>query len=106
VIWAGEFGRKPQIGKPGAVNNVTPTGRDHWPQCYSVVLAGGGVKRGHVHGGSDRIGVYPASDPISPADLAATVLWALGIDPETTLQDQFGRPFPASEGRRVLSLFG
>jgi hypothetical protein len=106
VIWAGEFGRKPQIGKPGAVNNVTPTGRDHWPQCYSIVLGGGGIKRGHIHGGSDRIGAYPVSDPVSPADLAATVLWSLGIDPETTVHDQLGRPFPASAGRPVLSLFG
>jgi hypothetical protein len=106
VIWAGEFGRKPQIGKAGVVNNVTPTGRDHWPQCYSIVLAGGGVKRGHLHGGSDRIGAYAVSDPVSPADLAATILWSLGIDPETTIHDQLGRPFPASTGRPVLSLFG
>ena len=106
VVWAGEFGRKPQIGKPGAVNNVTPTGRDHWPQCYTIALAGGGVKRGHVHGGSDRIGAYPVADPVSPADLAATVLWALGIDPETTIHDQLGRPFPVSTGRPVVSLFG
>jgi hypothetical protein len=106
LIWAGEFGRKPQIGKPGAVNNVTPTGRDHWPQCYSIALAGGGIRRGHIHGGSDRIGAYPTSDPVSPADLVATVLWALAIDPETTVYDQLGRPFPASTGRPVLSLFG
>src|SRR5262249_13979205 len=54
VIWAGEFGRKPQIGKPNpAVNLVEPGGRDHWPPCYTIALAGGGVKRGYLHGTSD-----------------------------------------------------
>ena len=105
VIWAGEFGRKPQIGKPGAVDNVTPTGRDHWPQCYTIALGGGGIRRGHIHGGSDSIGAYPTSDPVSPADLAATVLWSLGIDPETTIKNQFGQPFAVAAGRPLPSLF-
>jgi hypothetical protein len=106
VLWAGEFGRKPQIGKPGAVNNVTPSGRDHWPQCYTIALAGGGIRRGHVHGGSDAIGAYPTGDAVSPADLAATVLWAMGIDPETTIHNQLGQPFAVAAGRPVTSLFG
>jgi hypothetical protein len=105
LIWAGEFGRKPQIGKPGAVNNVTPTGRDHWPQCYTIALAGGGIHRGYIHGGSDAIGAYPTSDPVSPADLAATVLWSLGISPDTTIHNQVGQPFPVATGRPLTALF-
>ncbi len=74
VVWVGEFGRTPRINKANS-------GREHWPRCYSAVLAGGGVRGGFVHGASDRWAAYPASDPVSPADLAATILYAMGIDP-------------------------
>src|SRR5262245_2842078 len=67
VVALGEFGRTPKINKSG--------GRDHWPDCYSTMLAGGGVVGGAVHGASDRIGAYPARDPVTPADLAATIYW-------------------------------
>src|SRR5205823_5931658 len=63
VIALGEFGRTPRINKDG--------GRDHWPDCYTVLLAGGGVEGGAVYGASDRIGAYPAAAPVTPADLAA-----------------------------------
>jgi uncharacterized protein (DUF1501 family) len=69
VVWMGGFGRTPNINK-----NVS---RDHWPQCYTTLLAGGGVKRGFVHGASDRPGAYPAGDPVRPDDLAATIFHAL-----------------------------
>src|SRR5207249_9724100 len=62
VVALGEFGRTPQINKSA--------GRDHWPDCFSVVLAGGGVKGGTVYGASDRIGAYPATDPVTSGDLA------------------------------------
>jgi hypothetical protein len=90
VVWAGEFGRSPRI------NNMA--GRDHWPQCYTVLLAGGGVKRGYVHGASDRIGAFPARDPVRPEDLSATMFHLLGIDPHTEVRDALNRPLPISSG--------
>src|SRR5205814_2769355 len=82
VVW-GEFGRTPKINPQG--------GRDHWPDCFSVVLAGGGVRGGAVYGASDDWGAYPASDPVTPADLAATLFWRFGIDPASEMRDQTGR---------------
>lgn len=90
VIWMGEFGRSPRI------NNIA--GRDHWPQCYTVLLAGGGVRRGFVYGSSDRIGAYPAANPVRPEDLAATFYHILGIDPHAEMRDALNRPFPISPG--------
>ena len=107
VVWSGEFGRKPHIGRPNpVVNNIGPGGRDHWPQCYSLVLAGAGVKRGFVYSESDRIGEYPVSSPHSPGDMAATVFWALGLDPHTHIHDRNGRPFPLADGDPIEGLFG
>jgi hypothetical protein len=90
VVWVGEFGRSPRINKIA--------GRDHWPQCYPALLAGGGVKRGFVHGSSDKIGAYPALDPVRPEDLAATMFHLLGIDPRTEVADALNRPLPVSTG--------
>ncbi len=90
VLWMGEFGRSPRI------NNLA--GRDHWPQCYTALLAGGGVKRGFVHGSSDRFGGYPATNPVRPEDLAATLYQLLGIDPHTEVRDALNRPLPISTG--------
>jgi hypothetical protein len=96
VVWMGEFGRTPKINQLG--------GRDHWPQCYCAVLAGGGVKRGYVYGASDRWAAYPEGDPVRPEDLAATMFYLLGIDPQTELQDSLGRPIPVSYGQPVYAL--
>jgi hypothetical protein len=93
VIWVGEFGRTPRVNKT--------EGRDHWPQCYTALLAGGGVRRGHVFGASDKIGAYPAADPVSPDDLAATVFSLLGIDPDTEVHDALDRPIAISSGRVI-----
>jgi uncharacterized protein (DUF1501 family) len=93
ILWMGEFGRTPRINKMA--------GRDHWPQCYTALLAGGGVKRGHVHGASDKIGAYPASDPVRPEDLAATMFHLLGIDPKTEIRDALNRPLPISAGEVI-----
>lgn len=94
VINAGEFGRTPVINKDG--------GRDHWPDVYSVALAGGGVQGGQVYGASDKKGTFVASEPVSPADLLATMWHVLGIDPATELRDRLNRPLVLSRGR-VLS---
>jgi hypothetical protein len=97
VVCLGEFGRGPKVN--------AAAGRDHWAACNSVVLAGGGVRGGQVHGASDRLAAYPATPPVSPADLAATVYHALGIDPRTPLHDALGRPLPLSDGRPLSELF-
>jgi len=97
VVALGEFGRTPRVNKSG--------GRDHWPDCYSVLLAGGGVTGGAVYGASDKIGAYPAADPVTPADLAATIYWRFGLDPAAEVYDQTGRPFRLAEGEPIHKLF-
>jgi hypothetical protein len=97
VVWTGEFGRTPRINKNA--------GRDHWPQCYTVLLFGGGLKRGYIHGASDASGAYPKESPCSPDDLSATMFALLGIDPATELHDQLARPVPVSYGTPIRPLF-
>jgi uncharacterized protein (DUF1501 family) len=85
VCCLSEFGRTPRINPAG--------GRDHWPQCWSVYFAGGGVKGGRAVGRSDEIGAYPAERPVTPAEVVATIYESLGIELETTLPGPQGRPF-------------
>lgn len=96
VVWMGEFGRTPKINE-----NIS---RDHWPQCYTVLLAGGGVKRGFVYGASDKHGAYPAENPVGPDDLAATMFYLLGIDPQTEVRAVGNRPVLISEGKPVMGV--
>jgi hypothetical protein len=96
VVVMGEFGRTPRINKDA--------GRDHWGLCQSVLLAGGGIRGGLVHGSSDRIGAYPATDPVDPVDIHATVFHSMGLDSERTMYDALGRPYPLSSGRVVTGL--
>jgi len=103
VVWMGEFGRSPRVTNTKLFG---PDGRDHWPHCYTALLAGGGIRGGAVYGASDRIGAYPAADPVTPDDLAATMYWALGIDPATEVRDTLGRPLPIAAGRPITALFG
>jgi uncharacterized protein (DUF1501 family) len=84
VVVNTEFGRTPKI-------NAT-AGRDHWPKVFSIALAGGGMKRGYVHGSSDATGGEPDADPLSVEDYAATVFHQIGIDPDKTLMSPGGRP--------------
>jgi len=85
VVVIGEFGRTPRVN-PAA-------GRDHWNFCYGLLLAGGGVRGGYVHGASDRIGARPSSNPVTPADVIATVYQCLGIPADLELRDRLNRPF-------------
>ncbi len=98
VVAMGEFGRTPRINGNG--------GRDHWPDCFSVLLAGGGATGGAVYGASDKLGAYPDQNPVSPGDLAATIFARFGIDPATEIHDALGRPFRIAEGRPLSALFG
>jgi hypothetical protein len=102
IVWMGEFGRSPKVQN---TKQFGPDGRDHWPDCYTVLFAGGGVTPGAIHGSSDRIGAQPASDPVSPDDIAATMFWALGIDPATEVIDPLGRPLPIAAGKPITRLF-
>lgn len=95
VISVGEFGRTPRINNNGA-------GRDHWPDVFSALLAGGGTPGGTVFGASDRLAAYPARDPVSPGDLAATLFSRFGVDPERELIDPTGRPHRLAEGRPLF----
>ncbi|MFO0888102.1 MAG: DUF1501 domain-containing protein [Isosphaeraceae bacterium] len=97
VVVAGEFGRTPKINQTA--------GRDHWPYCYSQLLAGGGVRGGQVHGASDRHGAYVKDRPVRPEDFHATILHAFALSPETILPDHLGRPIRISEGQPVTDLF-
>ncbi|HJT33447.1 MAG TPA: DUF1501 domain-containing protein [Pirellulales bacterium] len=96
VVWMGEFGRTPKLNQ-----NIS---RDHWPQCYTVLLAGGGVKRGYVHGASDKHAAFPDRDPVRPDDLAATMFYLLGIDPQTEVYDTANRPLVIAAGNPVMGL--
>jgi len=100
VLWMVEFGRGPKIGDRDG------KGRNHWPECYTVMMAGGGIVGGSVYGKSDAQGAYPAADPVRPDDIAATLYWALGIDPETEVTDTQSRPLPISSGHATTQLFG
>ena len=95
VVLTTEFGRTPRIN--------SMAGRDHWPQAFSIVMAGGGVRRGIVLGATDRIGASVTDRPITPGDMAATILLALGIDPATTLHTPLGRPVELASGGRVVT---
>jgi uncharacterized protein (DUF1501 family) len=96
VLAMGEFGRTPHLNPRG--------GRDHWPGCWSVLLAGGGVRGGQVVGSSDSVGGEPRDRPVTPAELAATVYSALGLDPRTTLPGADGTPLPLADASPVAGL--
>jgi len=91
VVVVGEFGRTPKM-RYGPPDNSY--GRDHWPQAYSALVSGGGLKMGQVIGATNRNGEHPTQRPTTPQDLLATVYRHLGIDLETSFKDFFGRPIP------------
>lgn len=96
VICMGEFGRSPRINRHA--------GRDHWPHAQSIVLAGAGIPAGSVYGASDKVGAYPADSPVTPADLAATILHLLGVKYDLELNDRTGKPVPACLGTPIKGL--
>jgi uncharacterized protein (DUF1501 family) len=100
VVVMGEFGRTPRINQP----TVMP-GRQHWPNCWSAILAGAGIRGGAVYGETDRIGAFVKDRPVRVQDLGATIYHALGVVPETRMgRDGFTRP--VSTGQPILDLFG
>jgi uncharacterized protein (DUF1501 family) len=98
VVAMGEFGRTPKLNPRG--------GRDHWPGCWSILFAGGGVRVGQVIGCSDATGSEPKDRPISPAEVAASVYHALGIQGWTALPGPGGQAIPVATARPIAELFG
>ena len=98
VAIVSEFGRTPKIN--------ANAGRDHWPGCFSITLAGAGIRGGLVHGASDKRAAYPVRDAVTPEEVAATIYQALGVPLDTELVDHSGRPFPLTTGKPLLKLFG
>ena len=99
VIWMGEFGRSPRISKMFS----TP-GREHWPHAFTILMAGAGIRGGAVYGSTDRYAEFVKDDPVSPADVTATILDALGIAPQTVVPSR-GRTHQLSQGQPLRKLF-
>ena len=104
VIWTGEFGRTPKIGQRNSDAGAGRDGRDHWPNCFTSVMAGGGIRGGQVYGASDQHAAYPALNPVNPIDLAATVYDLMGVPPNLELTDIEGRPFVICPGNPIRDL--
>jgi hypothetical protein len=98
IVWVGEFGRQPNINKANA-------GREHYPYCYSGLMAGAGISGGALYGKSDKQGTKPIENPVTPHDIAATVLHAFGVPAEQMLADRSGRPVPLYAGKPITELF-
>ncbi len=105
VVAVGEFGRTPKLGEFTQSSNTRKTGRDHWPHAFTALLAGGGVRGGQIYGVTSSDGGYVKDKPVSPADLTATILHHLGIDPTLEYEDEFQKlRYRLSEGIAVQDL--
>ncbi|MBM3995090.1 MAG: DUF1501 domain-containing protein [Planctomycetes bacterium] len=98
VVCVGEFGRSPIRGVSTSGNSNSADGRDHWPYCYTGVVAGAGVRRGHMHGRSDATGSAPLDNPVHPRDLLATIYHSLGINPHTIAYNHLNQPRELVQG--------
>lgn len=106
VVWTGEFGRTPRIGQRNSDAGAGRDGRDHWPNVFTTVVAGGGIRGGQVYGASDRHAAYPAVNPVAPVDLAATIYHCLGVPPGLILADNANRPQVICPGTPIADLLG
>src|SRR4051812_40277743 len=106
VVAVGEFGRSPQRGVSTSGNENNDDGRDHWPYCYTAVVAGAGVKRGYVHGKSDKTGSAPLENPVHPTDLLATVYHSVGISPDTIVYNHLNQPRELVKGGVIGGIIG
>jgi uncharacterized protein (DUF1501 family) len=105
VVAIGEFGRSPEKGVSTSGNGNSADGRDHWPYCYTSIVAGAGIKRGYIHGKSDATASAPSEDPVHPAELLATIYHAFGIDPETIVHNHLNQPRELVKAKAVTQLF-
>ncbi len=106
VVAVGEFGRSPQKGVSTSGNNNSADGRDHWPYCYTALIAGAGIARGAVYGESDKTGSSPRKDPVHPMDLLATIYHCFGIKPDRIIYNHLNQPRELVKGHVVTGLFG
>jgi hypothetical protein len=104
VVAVGEFGRSPQRGVSTSGNDNSNDGRDHWPYCYTGVIAGAGVRRGHVHGKSDKTASSPVEKPVHPRELLATIYHSLGINPSTLVYNHLNQPRELVQGETVTEI--
>lgn len=105
VVAVGEFGRSPQKGVSTSGNSNSADGRDHWPYCYTAVMAGAGAKRGFVHGKSDKTGSAPIDNAVHPGELLASIYHSFGIDPETIVMNHLNQPRELVKAKAVTALF-
>ena len=105
VVAVGEFGRSPQRGVSTSGNGNSDDGRDHWPYCYTALVAGAGIKRGHVHGKSDQTASAPLEDPVHPGQLLATIYESVGIAPDTIVRNHLNQPRELVKAEPVTALY-
>lgn len=106
VLAVGEFGRSPRMGVSTSGNTNAPDGRDHWPYCYTALIAGAGIPGGQLYGESDATASAPKEKPVHPNDLLATVYYALGINPATEIRNHLDQPRDLVKGSPVFGLWG
>jgi len=106
VVAVGEFGRSPQRGVSTSGNQNNDDGRDHWPYCYTAMLAGAGVKRGLVYGKSDKTASAPLENPVHPTELLATMYHSVGIKPDTIVYNHLNQPRELVKGEPVTKILG
>ena len=105
VVVVGEFGRSPQRGVSTSGNGNSADGRDHWPYCYTGIIAGAGVKRGNIHGKSDKTASAPLEDPVHPTELLASIYHSFGINPETIVYNHLNQPRELVKAEAVNAFF-
>jgi uncharacterized protein (DUF1501 family) len=105
VVVVGEFGRSPQRGVSTSGNDNSNDGRDHWPYCYTGLVAGAGAKRGYVHGKSDKTASAPLENPVHPGELLASIYHSFGIHPETMVMNHLNQPRELVKAHPVNALF-
>jgi hypothetical protein len=104
VVAVGEFGRSPQRGVSTSGNENSDDGRDHWPYCYTALVAGAGVRRGLVYGRSDKTASAPLENPVHPRDLLATIYHSVGINPGTIVYNHLNQPRELVQGEVVTGI--
>lgn len=105
VVAIGEFGRSPEKGVSTSGNANSADGRDHWPYCYTAIMGGAGIRRGYVHGQSDKTGSAPLDAPVHPMEVLATIYHSFGIDPDTIVFNHLKQPRELVKAQAVSSLF-
>lgn len=105
VVAVGEFGRSPRLGVSTSGNTNSPDGRDHWPYCYTAMVAGAGIPGGRLYGESDATASSPKEKPVHPNDLLATIYYALGVDPNQEIHNHLQQPRDLVKGKPLMDLW-